>query len=240
MYCSYHPTHAARSRCANCSRTLCAACDHRIKGYPYCQDCIVLGIGYLNRHQSASVRPSRGKARLAALLAMILPGLGAVYNRQNIKAVIHFVTVVGLFQLAGLHVLKGFFILSGIGLYFYSIIDAYRTAVSIAGGESPESNEARFKQMLARRAPAIGIVLIIAGLIAIIQITQPLGVALSLAKLLPVALVLVGGYLVARYFKRSREQYYNAGYSRKLPYSLVPGGESREDFNRSSRRSDYR
>jgi len=171
---------------------------------------------------------------------VILPGLGAVYNRQNIKAIIHFVTIVGLFQLAGLHVLKGFFILAGIGLYFYSIIDAYRTAVSITEGESPEANETRFKQMLARRAPAIGIVLIIAGLLAIVQIAQPLGIALSVAKLLPVALVLAGGYLVTRYFKRSREQSYNSGYSRKLPYSLVPGGENREDFNRTSRRSDYR
>lgn len=240
MYCSYHPTHAARSRCANCSRTLCAACDHRIKGYPYCQDCIVLGIDYLNRNQRASARPNRGKARLAALCAIVLPGLGAVYNRQNVKAVFHFLAVVGLFQLAGLHLLKGFFVMAGLGLYFYSIIDAYRTALSIAAGETPDANEARFKQMLARRAPAIGIVLIVAGLIAIIQIAQPLGLALSIAKLLPVALVLVGAYLVTRYFKRSREQSYNTEYSRRLPYSLIPGGQNEEDFRRASRRSDYR
>lgn len=240
MYCSYHPTHAARSRCANCTRTLCAACDHRIKGYPYCQDCIVSGIDYLNRQHRASVRPNRGKARLAALCAIILPGLGAVCNRQNFKAVVHFITIVGLFQLSGLHVLRGLFVLAGLGLYFYSIIDAYRTAVAIAEGESAEANEARFKQSLARRAPAIGIALIIAGLIAVIQIARPFGFALSLAKLLPVGLVLVGAYLVTRYFKRSREQSYNAEYSRKLPYSLVPGGQNAEDFNRASRSNDYR
>lgn len=240
MYCSYHTTQAARSRCSNCTRTLCAACDHRIKGYPYCQDCIVLGVDYLNRHHHAEARPNRGKARLAALCAVILPGLGAVYNRQNVKAIIHFVTVVGLFQLSGLHIMRGFFVLAGLGLYFYSIIDAYRTAVSIAAGESPEANEARFKQTLARRAPTIGVVLIIAGLIAVVQVAQPLGFALSVAKLLPVALVLVGAYLVTRYFKRSREQSYNAEYSRKLPYSLIPGGQNTEDFNHSSRRNDYR
>jgi hypothetical protein len=219
---------------------LCAACDHRIKGYPYCQDCIVLGIDYLNRHQRAAAQPNRGKARLAALCAIILPGLGAVYNRQNIKAIIHFVTIVGLFQLSGLHVMRGFFVLAGLGSYFYSIIDAYRTAVSIAAGESPEANETRFKQTLARKAPTIGIILIVAGLIAVVQVAQPLGFAISVAKLLPVALLLVGAYLVTRYFKRSREQSYNAEYSRKLPYSLIPGGQNSEDFNRSSRRSDYR
>ena len=133
MHCSYHTGSAARVQCSSCARPLCRACDHRIKGYPYCQDCIVLGVEGLSRRYSEP-RP-RGRARWAALFAL-LPGMGAVYNHQNIKGVVHFATIVGLFQLTAINIVSGFFALAGLVFYLYSIIDAYRTAQLIAGGES--------------------------------------------------------------------------------------------------------
>src|SRR5947209_3426945 len=114
MYCSYHTTSVARVQCSSCARPLCRACDHRIKGSVYCQDCIVLGVEGLSRNYY-SYKP-RGRARWAALFAL-LPGMGAVYNRQNIKGVVHFVTIVGLFQLTALRVGAGFFSLAGMAFY---------------------------------------------------------------------------------------------------------------------------
>src|SRR4030095_7384850 len=170
MYCSYHTASVARVQCSSCMRPLCHACDHRIKGYPYCQDCIVLGVEGLSRH-SNNERPT-GRARLAALFA-VLPGMGAVYNRQNIKAVVHFVSIIGLFELASLKVAAGVFALAGIPVYLYSIIDAYRTAILIGRGESPAIDEERFKRSLIKRAPLIGITLISAGLLLVVQILRP-------------------------------------------------------------------
>jgi len=148
--------------------------------------------------------------------------MGAVYNRQNIKAVVHFVTIVGLFQLTGIRVAPGFFAVAGLAAYLYSIIDAYRTANLIAQGESPAVDEERFKRSLIKRAPFIGLFLVVAGLALVIQIARPLGF-ITLARLFPVALIVLGGYLLTRYFKRSRDEDRQEEYSNRPPYSLVPG-----------------
>ena len=220
MYCSYHPSNLSHAQCGSCGRNLCAVCDHRIKGYAYCQDCIVIGVESLSR-QSHQARGSRKTARLAALCAL-LPGMGAVYNRQNLKAIVHFVSIVGLFQFTEIRFLEGFFALGGIVFYFYSILDAYRTARSIAEGESAAADEEQFKRMLVRRAPAIGLALIVSGLLLFIQIVQPFFFNLSMGKLIPVALVILGGYLLTRYFKRSSDGY-RSEQAPRTPYSLVQG-----------------
>lgn len=232
MYCSYHITSVARVQCSSCARPLCQACDHRIKGYPYCQDCIVLGVEGLSRNYN-NVRP-RGRARLAALFA-VLPGMGAVYNRQNIKAVVHFVTIICLFQLASLKVASGVFALAGLVFYLYSIIDAYRTAILIARGESPAADEERFKRSLIKRAPLIGILLIAGGLLLVLQIIRPFAF-LTVARLVPVALIILGGYLLTRYFKNSHEEIYDR-YPSVPPYSLVPGRFSERSSEGSGNRS---
>jgi hypothetical protein len=184
----------------------------------------VLGIENLSRNSYnayGGARP-RSKARLAALCALF-PGMGAVLNRQNVKAIVHFVTVAGLFQLSNLNVMEGLFALAGFAFYVYSIIDAYRTAQMIAQGESPSVDEERFKRQMVKRAPAIGLFLIVVGLLMLIQIVQPLGLFISIARLMPVALIILGGYLLTRYFKRSRGEGYEPSYSERPAYPLITG-----------------
>jgi hypothetical protein len=193
----------------------------------------VRGVEGLSRSYQ-NERP-KGKARLAALFA-VLPGMGAVYNRQNIKAVVHFVSIIGLFELASLRVASGVFALAGIVVYLYSIIDAYRTAILIGRGESPAIDEERFKRSLIKRAPLIGVTLIVAGLLLVIQILRPFAF-ITLARLFPVALILLGGYLLTRYFKRSREESYDERPS-ATPYSLVPGRFGERSAERSGRISN--
>jgi hypothetical protein len=179
-----------------------------------------MGIENLSRRSYQSAQP-RSRAHVAALCA-ILPGMGAVYNRQNLKAVAHFVAIIGLIQLTHVRVLSGVFALAALLFYAYSVIDAYRTAQLIAAGESPEADEERFKRTLIKRAPAVGVVLIISGLLLIIQLVRPLGFD-TYARLLPVVLILLGGYLLTRYFRRKREDDYRREYSKQTPYPLVPG-----------------
>jgi len=221
MFCSYHTQTAARVQCTSCHRGLCPACDHRIKGYAYCQDCIVMGIESLSQrgHQRGQ---SKARARVAALCALI-PGMGAVYNRQNLKAVVHFVSIVGLFNLPKLHILPGLFALAGLVVYIYSMMDAYRTAERIAQGESAEAGEARFKKQLAKRAPALGVAFIVLGALMVLQILRPF-MLISPARLLPVALIILGGFLLTRYFKRSRGDASTTEYNQP-PYTF-PGSFS--------------
>jgi hypothetical protein len=237
MYCSYHTSTGARVQCSSCGRPLCHACDHRIKGYPYCQDCIVLGVERL--HRVSDEGRSKRRGRIAALFAL-LPGMGAVYNRQNIKAVVHFVSIVGLFEMASLKVIPGVFALGGIVYYLYSIVDAYRTAILISRGESPAADEQRFKRSLIKRAPIIGLVLISVGLMLVVQLVRPFAF-IAVARLFPVALIILGGYLLTRYFKRSSEESYEP-HSSSPPYSLIPGrfGEKTSDGSRFSNSASRR
>jgi purine-cytosine permease-like protein len=162
--------------------------------------------------------------------------MGAVYNRQNIKAVVHFVSIIGLFELASLKVAAGVFALAGIVVYLYSIIDAYRTAILIGRGESPSIDEERFKRSLIKRAPLIGVTLIAAGVLLVVQILRPFAFV-TLARLFPVALIILGGYLLTRYFKRSSEESYEQRPSAP-PYSLVPGRFGERSSERSGRISN--
>lgn len=174
----------------------------------------MLGVQQLSGHGYRSTGSS--KAPMAALLGLI-PGLGAVYNRQNLKAVVHFCAVVGTFQLTHLHVLSGVFALAGVALYICTILDAYRTAQAIASGESPRANEEKFKRSVVKIAPLVGLVLLITGILAVVQMIHPFPL-IAMARLLPVALILLGGFLLTRYFKRSREQYDSEG---GAPYILA-------------------
>lgn len=177
-----------------------------------------MGVESLSRKHYQSGQ-SKVKARLAAFCAMI-PGMGAVYNRQNIKAVVHFASIVGLFNMTKLHIMPGLFILSGMAVYIYSMMDAYRTAERVAQGVSAEEDEARFKRQLAKRAPTLGIGLILLGAVIIIQVLWPFA-HISPARLLPVALIILGGYLLTNYFKRSRQEASSPDYNHP-PYPLLP------------------
>jgi hypothetical protein len=138
------------------------------------------------------------------MLLALVPGLGAVYNRQNLKAAVHFLGIVGSFQMASFRFMSGMFALAGVVLYLYSLIDAYRTANAIAAGESPRANEEKFKRSLVKSAPFIGLVLIFSGIVAVVQLVFPISLWM-VARLLPVALILLGGYLLTKYFRRSRD-----------------------------------
>lgn len=71
-----------------------------------------------------------------AALCAIIPGIGAVYNREYIKAVIHFSIFAGLSIIAEA---VGVFSLAAFAWYVFTIIDAYRSAEAIAQGTGTES-----------------------------------------------------------------------------------------------------
>jgi len=71
-----------------------------------------------------------------AALCAIVPGIGAVYNREYIKAVIHFSIFAGLTIISEA---VGVFSLAAFAFYVFTIIDAYRSAEAIARGTASES-----------------------------------------------------------------------------------------------------
>ena len=62
MNCAYPMTNRAVVQCSRCARPLCPACDHRIRGFPYCQDCIVAGVEVLQQQQNTQPAANGAKA----------------------------------------------------------------------------------------------------------------------------------------------------------------------------------
>jgi TM2 domain-containing membrane protein YozV len=229
MYCSYHQSNPARVGCSHCRRPLCSYCDHRIKGYPYCQDCIVRGIDSLSR--SSAENQSTHKGIIAALLGMI-PGLGAAYNHQNVKAIFHFIGTMLLFQFSEIRQLDVFFALAGTAFYFYTIVDAYRTGKRIGAGEDPAIEESRLKRFLARHVRQLGLLLLAGGTVLFLEWLHPFGFSLPLLRLLPAALILLGGYLIISHIQRSNEEKESVVSTPKTPYALFPVQQESEKFRR--------
>src|ERR1044071_6214933 len=136
MNCAYHNQNAAVVNCNGCGKPLCPACDHRIKGFPYCQDCIVLGVDLLrNYNQSNYVHLVKAQTSpfVATVLSFVCPGLGAAYNGQTTKALIHFAVFVGLIQMAILSHMP-IFVFGFLGMWAYTAVDAWKTARLIRAG----------------------------------------------------------------------------------------------------------
>ncbi|MCS6816016.1 MAG: hypothetical protein N0A16_04710 [Blastocatellia bacterium] len=200
IFCAYHPTHRALVRCSACHRPLCPACDHRIKGFPYCQECIVRGVELLRRSTrwTSAEAPRRPPSpRLAALCALV-PGLGAVYNRQNVKAFVHFLLIVGFFELADVTDLA-LFGFGGAVFYLFSILDAYRTAEAIARGMDPVEEDDRLRQLLREHLAwvALGLILL-GGFILVSDVIEALRISLAGRHLWPLVLIALGAYLLYR------------------------------------------
>jgi hypothetical protein len=200
MNCAYHPINVANARCSSCMRGLCPACDHRIKGYAYCQDCIVAGIDMLRRspRQERHRRPQvSGKSPGVAVLLGLVPGLGAVYNGQNIKALVHFAVIVGLWQTADiLHLML--FGMAGFFFYIYSIYDAHRSAQRLRMGEDLSGEDERLKQLLRENTHIWGSVLVGMGLLSALSLFVS---RWYLYRLWPILLIGVGLYLLREYHR---------------------------------------
>jgi hypothetical protein len=199
MNCVYHSQNVAVVNCNGCGKPLCPACDHRIKGFPFCQDCIVQGVDMLRQHNQSSYVPyvkKRTSPVLATLLSFVCPGLGAAYNGQTVKALVYFGVFVGLFQMA---VLTGtpLFFFGFIGMWLFAMLDAWRTAQMIRSGVTPDVAEDILVKRFSGNPKMWGIVLSVLGAAFLLQ--SVLNLRFLMRGLLPIALIGLGIYLLRGY-----------------------------------------
>jgi hypothetical protein len=224
MNCTYHQKTPSVVQCNRCARPLCPACDHRIRGFPFCQDCIVTGVELLRQQSpvnSAGVVRRKSSPFVATLLSFV-PGLGAAYNGQTSNASVHFAIFASFFQMAVLTEGVLLFLLGVIGTWLFAAVDACRTAQLIRAGLSPEAEEDVITQRLYGNPFAWGVTLIIIGTIFLLHTL--LRVQLPVRELLPVALVALGAYMVFDYARRRRNSDRVVRFdSRRPPPSVVTG-----------------
>jgi hypothetical protein len=139
------------------------------------------------------------KFPLIALLLGLVPGVGAAYNGQNIKALSHFLAVVGLWVLADIFgkPLEIVFGLGGAGFYFYSIYDAFQSAQRLRRGEDVNADDERLKSFLQQRMNLFGAILIGVGALAMLNFWIPT----LIQRVWPILLIVAGAYIVWGYYR---------------------------------------
>jgi hypothetical protein len=130
MNCVNHPETPVSSYCQNCGKALCAECARPVGGFVYCEQCLAAKVGVPGAQPGApfpgavpltAAGPNPG---LAALLGFI-PGVGAMYNGQFVKAMIHVLVFAVLVAMANEHSVFGIFVFAWI---VYQVFDANQTA----------------------------------------------------------------------------------------------------------------
>jgi hypothetical protein len=143
MNCANHPEAAVSAYCQNCGKPLCVQCVRPVAGVIYCEQCLAarLGVGAvpgtaqnLNNAVNDFVASVAGgvppggtsgpNPGIATLLGFI-PGVGAFYNGQFVKGLIHVLVFVVLIGIADHHGIFGIFIPAWI---LYQAFDAHHTA----------------------------------------------------------------------------------------------------------------
>lgn len=129
MNCAVHTEVPATGFCRNCGKAMCAACTREVRGALYCEPCLA---GLVGGTPAETQGGAPGVPHPGAALALgFIPGLGAVYNGEYVKALIHVIIFGGLIAAQSSDVPAGYHAFLGLALgcfYFYMPIEAYRTA----------------------------------------------------------------------------------------------------------------
>lgn len=136
MNCAVHTDTPAVAYCRTCGKALCENCKRDVMGAIYCEPCLAARLQGSQPHipaagAHAAPMPGAPNPGIAAFLGFI-PGVGAMYNGQFMKGVIHVLAFVCLIWMTTRAGLLGIFIPF---LIFYMVFDAYKTAHALELGQ---------------------------------------------------------------------------------------------------------
>jgi B-box zinc finger protein len=138
MHCVNHPEKDVQSYCQHCGKPLCADCVRTTpNGQIFCETCLTAtggnpagpawtGATYPGSPASGFAVPiSGGPNPSAAALLGLIPGVGAMYNGQLFKGLIHVVIFAVLVSITDHYAIFGLFIGAWV---LYQSFEAYHTA----------------------------------------------------------------------------------------------------------------
>jgi hypothetical protein len=136
MNCANHPQREGAAFCQHCGKPLCPDCVRNVGSSVFCESCLAARVGatppagygtppaYPPYPSYPPVAPSIPNPGLAALLGFI-PGVGAMYNEQYAKGLVHLLIFAVLVMLSHEVGIFGLFVF---GWIVYMVIEAYHTA----------------------------------------------------------------------------------------------------------------
>ena len=130
MDCVNHTGVNATAYCQSCGKALCAGCVRNAAGGQIlCEPCWTAWHSY--QQPFVAPHPGTPSPATAAVLGLI-PGVGAMYNGQFIKGLVHVVIFAVLVSAAHVYGVFGIFIAAWI---IYQSFEAYHTAVARRDGQ---------------------------------------------------------------------------------------------------------
>src|SRR5579863_10675567 len=187
MKCAVHPDVDATGFCRNCGKPMCPVCVRPVRDVLYCEDCLANVMGHPAPSASVAAfapdvaggqvsvpppvvpRAGIGPNPALAFFLGFLPGLGAFYNEQYGKGMVHLAIFLVLF-IAGVNgAMSGgaeaalWICISA--LWIYMPIDALRTAQAKRAGQTLSDPLADFS----KQRPVGPIILIGAGLLLLLN-----------------------------------------------------------------------
>jgi TM2 domain-containing membrane protein YozV len=132
MDCVNHIGVSSTAYCQNCGQALCSNCVRTAAaGQVLCEPCWRA----LQSYQQPFITPvTSGPNPSAAAALGLIPGVGAMYNGQFLKAFIHVIIFAALISMAEYHGIFGLFIAAWI---LYQSFEAYHTAKALRDGQPP-------------------------------------------------------------------------------------------------------
>lgn len=196
MNCVNHPDVPAAAYCRTCGQPLCAACQRPAQGSIYCEQ-------HLPAPQPAPAPapppPVSGSSPGLAFVLGLIPGVGAIYNGQYAKGLVHVIIFGLLISITSSGGIRGFEPLFGFLIalfYIYMPFEAYHTAKRRQMGQTVDE----FSSILPMRTPAAGfpvgpVLLIALGVLFLLNNLELLEFE-RIVRYWPVLLIGLGGYML--------------------------------------------
>ncbi|MBI2680772.1 MAG: hypothetical protein HYX25_07175 [Candidatus Solibacter usitatus] len=213
MNCATHPETLATAYCRTCGRPLCDSCKRVSAGTIFCEEhapnpaVASPASPYAQPvYPPAAADPSSSPG--LALFLGFIPGVGAIYNGQYAKGLIHaiifglLVSIVSSSYVGSLEPLFGILIAVWV---FYMVLEAYHTARKRRAGEAIDE----FSSLVdlrggTNRFPAGAVLLILLGVVLLLSTTEIISIE-RLMRFWPVLLIVAGAYMLYARIAAARE-----------------------------------
>ena len=206
MNCFQHPEAQAVAFCRSCGKAVCEECKRLAQGTVFCPEHAPVAEAASAPPEPAAAAPRRATSGydpsaspgLAALLGFI-PGVGAIYNGQYAKGLVHaiiFGLMVSIMSSGASHGMEPLFGMLITAWVFYMVFEAFHTARKRSQGEPVDE----FSSLINMRGggsqfPVGAVVLIVLGVLLLMNTLDILDFR-YLVRYWPVLLILIGVYML--------------------------------------------
>ncbi|MCC6859084.1 MAG: B-box zinc finger protein [Bryobacterales bacterium] len=199
MNCINHPDVNAVAYCRACGKALCPECKRTSQaGVIYCEEHMTPSMTAAAAAPAPAPAPVRGVSPGLAFVLGLIPGVGAIYNGQYAKGLVHAV-IFGMLATVQANGAGGAEALFGVliaAFLFYMAFEAYHTARKRMLGEPVDefSSLIRFDPE-SRSFPVGAVALIAIGVLFLLNTLDILHIG-DIVRFWPVALIAIGVYML--------------------------------------------